>query len=353
MSSQKNIEERSEELVINIVASKDNQDAKMDCDNSFFQERLLNKKLILTFAQLDNTAVPLFIPKKLNEIPSYVGTLISDYDTININSLSYIIAMNNTNNINTAKWAILQWSPVNPLLVSPSSLLNQKQVYSTPYYYSYNITHFLKILENGLINLYNAVHGISNGTVQVVYDGKNISVVIPEQIGATDYPTYFWINSDLRDLLRINNYKISNANDMYISVPDITKVIDGNRSSLYNSRFISREWVAFDTILITTSLPIKSVEYQTMVKDTNSASTEYRNVIFALNTLTSSVNFYPFYEYTPSTTDLFKTFTQNTFDQTSFSISLYLYDKRNGLSIPYKLNKNELITLDFLIKKIN
>jgi len=357
--SQKNITDSSDELVVNFVASENNQIAKIELDNSFFQDNLLQKKLILSFAQFDNTAVPLFIPKKLNAFPSYVDqpNLINFYNEISVYSINYVIAMNNVNSLTGAKWAVLNWVPVNNMLTPPSSLLNQKQVYANPFYYSYTVSHMLKIIENALIYLFKAVNPLAVGDPQfeVVFNGTTFTIIAPETVGspAVAIPSYIFINPELVDLLRLNTYKLSAQSEMSILLQDTQKNYNGVDSILYNSRYISNSWVAFDTILITTNLPLKSVEYQSNVSDSNQSSTEYRNVVFALNTLSSSVNFYPYYEYLPQSTDLFKSFSQNIYNQPTFILSFYLYDKRTGLSVDYRLNKNELITLDFLIKVKN
>lgn len=356
--SQKNIDQSADEMVVNLIAPNDDYTASIELDNSFFQKALLSKKIILSYGQFDNTAVPLFIPKKLNEMPSYVnqGALLPPYDKINVNSINYVIALGKVNDINhiDTKWAIAQWSPINPTLIAPYSLPNQKQVYQNKYYYSYTVSHILKIIETPIAELYKSVHNLTTlPPVKLVFNGTSITLVIPDKIAGMTYTTYIWINQELRNLLQVNNYKITENPAMNIIVSDSKSNVEGTDSSLHISRFLSREWTAFDTVLITTSLPLKSVEYQTNLTESSGSSTEYRNVVFALNTLEGSVNFYPYYSYEADSTDIYKTFSQNIFNQPTFTLDFFLFNKRNGLSIPYKLNKDGLITLDFLIRNNN
>lgn len=351
--STSNMKDNANELVINIVGDKDEFNAKIELENSFFQKQLLNKHLCLTYAQLDNTAVPLFIPKKLNSIPSYVlvPNLIPQYNSININSLDYIMAVNTTDDLSTAKYAIPKWNPVDPNAKPPSTLPTQRQVYNNNYYWSYTVTHILKHFENMLIDLLKTLIAPAEAEkTKIVFNGKNISIVIPDLTPPTDI--YIWVNSELRELLQVNNFKDPQNENLFRLVHDTQKNVNGSDAFIFSSRFISRQWNAFDTVLITTSLPLKSVEYQTNVENTSETSTQYRSVLFSLNMVSAGVNFYPYFVYEPESTDIFKSFSQNSYTKSTYDVEVFLYNKRNGLSIPYKLNKNGLISLDFLIKEI-
>ena len=136
-----------------------------------------------------------------------------------------------------------------------------------------------------------------------------------------------------------------------ILVPDGTQNLNGVDMYTFNSRFISRSWLAFDTVLVTvTGLPVKSVEYQTNLPEKTGSSQNYKHVLFSLNTVTNSINFYPYYAYLPQTLDLWKSFTQDTYDSSSFDIELHLLQKRTGFTIPYRLKQKEIVSMTFVVK---
>ena len=105
--SNKNPLQSSDKLTVNFIGQEDDQPVEAILENTFFQSNLLNLKLVLKYLQIDNTNVPLFIPRKLNEFPSWCvnkkgweyssgsPSLITPVNAIiNPNSIDYIFGWN-------------------------------------------------------------------------------------------------------------------------------------------------------------------------------------------------------------------------------------------------------------------
>ncbi len=356
----------SDKLTVNFIGQYDDQPVDCILENTFFQEGLLNMKLVLKYLQIDNTNVPLFIPKKLNSFPSWcINKTGWDYSTgtavpitptnllINPKSIDYIFGWNTTDDYNTGiTFAITQWLPQLLTAPVPSALLNQNQVVQNKYYFSYVLEHFLNILQDTLNFLANAQLTVNYDLAQPIlikYNGDTLSLLIPKKYMDLSLKFLFF-NRELNDLFAFNSYPSASNPELFVQVFDTLKTVGSNLYYVYNSRYISRKWIAWDTILLTTNLPIKSVETQTNLPNTSSGATEYRNIIYILNTVENSLNFYPYYVYQQSTTDDYTAFNQDSYSNGEYQIGLSLYNKANGLSIPYTIKKNEVVTMNYIIK---
>jgi hypothetical protein len=344
------IDKKTDEITINFVADTDFQPVQIENENTMFYDNLLQKKLILTYLQADNTAIPLFIPTKLNAFPSYAPASDVIYplsNAIGVNSIDYVVGYTNNPANLPSVWGITQWTQTNPNFQVPSTLLGQKEVIQNKYYYSFIFEEFLKMLEN-------TFNGVVVGgpptppTIQFIFTGSQITLFVPDAI--QNFVGNFCINKALNDLLAFNSYQIQQGTDVYLLIPSGTKNYNGVQGYVYNSRYISRDWIPFDTILISSDIPLKTKEYVINNSGTNINSIAYKNIIFALNVLEDSINFYPYYIYEPSTTDMYKLFALNSFDATSYRLNLFLYNKKTNLTLPYVLRKGELVSLNFMFR---
>ena len=352
----KNIDERCDELDITIIGTTDDYPAKFKAANTLFQNNLYQKNISLAYISLGNTAVPLFIPKKLNELPSFITSLNTYYPVTNyisINSIDYIFAFNSAPNLTGAGYGLAQWVQPDPTIQAPYYILNQGQVIQNKYYYAYRVTHILAIF---IQTLNQTVLGVSGtlpptGSIGINYNpsAKVFSLFISQAIFDATIK-FLMINQNLKNLFRFNNFAV--GNDFYVLVNDSIKNVNGIDCYVFNSEYISANWTAFDTVEIGTTLPIKAVEFQSNVANTSESSTDHKKILFSLNTTSSGLSIYPNYQYEATTTDFFKSFSQDSWDQSTFEIELFLSNKLNKVSIEYKLNKDDIITIILLVKKI-
>jgi len=363
--SNKGIDESSEKLTLIYVGQKDGDIVDIEAENTFFQDNLYRKKLVLKYFQADNTDIPLFIPDKLNILPPYAlntlawapdgpGAAVAVSPVVNSSSIDYLFSFATTPDYHPAtQWAVCQWVPQNPSLTAPNTLLNQNQVIRDPYFHSHNLSHVLAVFTFTLNNYILTVLPGSYDTskqCQIRYDGNSISLLVPNAYMLS--LKYLLFSRKMNDLFQFNSYKTPSEPEVYLQIPDGNKMVDGLAYVVFTSRFISRNWVAWDTVFVQTTLPIKTVEVQTNLPDISSGATDYKRTIYALNAVENSINFYPYYAYEPSTTDDYTSFTQNAFESSNYKVSLSLYNKRNGLSLPYTLKKGEVCTMNFFIRKV-
>lgn len=343
MTTTKQPLKKSNQIVINFSSPADNTTARMQVSNSLFYDNLDELKVVLSYLELDNTAVPILVPKKLNVLPSLPSGYTFDGATISNISIDYTVGVNI--GVNT-KLKIPQFIPLNPALTPPPVLLNEKQVYQTPYFYVYDITHFLAIISDAYQTL---VPGAA--VFDFVYDqsSNNIRLYI-DKTAYNPLTDAIHVNDELNRLLAFKSIPSGTANINNL-IHDGEQSYNSTDCYFFESRFISRQWVSFDTILVETDLPLRSVEYQNNQSSLTQASTTYKNVIFSLNTVESSINFYPYYVFTTDSTDKFLSFAQNKFNENFYNIDLILFNKRLNLGIPYKLNRGELFNLTLLVFK--
>lgn len=346
--------ERSNELVINFASPADNTPIEMQVSNTLFRDNLKSKKLTLSYLEIDNTAVPIKVVDKLNIDPAPTGyTKLVQVapnpiiGNISNKSVNYVWGIEEGANKN---YCIPQWTPQENIL-PPTSLLNEKQVYKNPYFYVYDLTHFLSIMSASLSQLYIEKTATTPKVCEFVFDpvAGNITLLLSKvDIGANI--NMIQVNQTLRELLQFKNVPATNPY-FYNLISDGERSYKSEDCLTYTSRFISRQWVSFDTVLITSDLPVNSVEYQSNQVSSSESAVSYKNVIFSLNTVESNINFYPYYSLVENTTDKYLSFTQDNFMETVYNIKVSLFNKRLNLSIPYKLKKGELFNMSLLIFK--
>lgn len=364
--SNKGIDESSEKLTLIYVGQKDDDIVEIEAENTFFQDNLYRKKLVLKYFQADNTNIPLFIPDKLNVLPSYAtnpvawlpdgpSSSVAVNPVINPSSIDYLFTFATvTPDYNSSlQWVVCQWYPQNPSLTAPHTLLNQNQVIRDPYFHSHNLSHVLALFTFA-INQYiqSVIPSTYDATkvCKIIYNGDTISLLVPNAYMLS--LKYLLFSRKMNDLFQFNSYKTPSEQEVYLQIPDGNKMVDGQANVVFTSRFISRNWVAWDTVFVQTTLPIKTVEVQTNLPDISSGATDYKRTVYALNAVENSIGFYPYYAYEPQTTDDYTSFTQNAYESSIYKVSLSLYNKRNGLTLPYTLKKGEVCTMNFFIRKV-
>lgn len=359
----------SDKLTLTCVGTQDDYSVDIIAENTFFQENLLKKKLILKYLQIDNTNIPLFIPTKLNTIPSWavnvkgwsisesgVISLLPTNQIINPNSIDYLMTFSLTDpDYDPAQtYVVPQWVSPNLALTVPTTLYTQKQVVQDKYYYTYKIEHFLKVLQIAINQLAEDIL-ITNydptNPILFIYNGDSFSLLIPDAYFQTGLFKYVLFSRELNKLFAFNSYQSKSNPNVEVLIGEVEKNYNGKQYRMFTSSYISRNWVAWDTILLTTNLPIKSVEIQTNLPDQNTSAVDYKNIIYTLNVVENSINFYPYYVYQQTTTDDYSSFAQDVYDNSDYNVSLLLYNKKNGLSIRYTLKEGEVATMNFIIKE--
>lgn len=353
--------EKSNEMVINFVAAENNTPIDMDVSNTKFQSNLRNKHIVLTYLELDNTLVPIFIPHPFTN----TSTVISDFTKVDplgnsTISIDYLWGIQNIADDTKKFWGACQFVNPDPSIPAPQMQLNLRQMYNDEYFNVFDITvllgQFTETLKHVLLNnTYAPIHPHDNN-VEFVYDSVNntISLMLDKEI-TKDWNIF--VNPELGELLQFKTQGIT-GNDywrqivhdgetafQYKSVIPIVTI----DSQQFNSRFISRQWVSWDTVLIDTTLPLKAVEYQNNAVLSSGSSVSFKNTILALNTVESSINFYPYYSFVTNSTDKYLSFSDDSFEENIFNLKVLLYNKRLNLSAPYKLKKGEILNISLSI----
>jgi hypothetical protein len=263
--------------------------------------------------------------------------------TISTISIDYTVGVNIGANV---QLKIPQWVPLDNTYPPPFILLNEKQVYNDPYFYVHDISHFLAIISDAYKTLVPAAL-----VFDFVYDPVTNSIqLLVDKNAFNPMSDLVQINPELNRLLAFKTVPAAQSG-LFNIVFDGEKSFNSVDCYYVESRYISRLWVSFDTILLTTDLPLRSVEYQSNQSNGSKSSVSYKSVIFSLNNIESDINFYPFYSYTTSSTDKFLSFSQDVFNETVFNIEVFLFNKRLDISIPYKLKKDELMSMTWEIYK--
>jgi hypothetical protein len=327
----------------------------------FFKKNLDKKLIRIQKFTLNNKGVPCFIPNRLTSLtngPYYsssaggIGILPQMGAVFGINSLEYFIIIRsvNTSHVSSAsQQSFLQLIPENPNTVPPIAPIDDDVTYYlTPYYYYFNFTDFLSLVEININNAYGAMLGSSvyKQYASFVLSNDGITLYID-----TGVQSQFIIefSQSLIDILPFKSllspYTVG-AKSYMIEFPVFqfpSAGVNYNIAScpLYESIF------PFSELLINSD--DMGVNYTIFLNNDTLASNvqqgEYNHTILAFSIRTNQITqIYDYYTYVNNEDSLFNNFVSDTNDEDYITVTLYLRLK-NSILIPYPFMPKELFTM--------
>jgi hypothetical protein len=347
------MEEISDQLEWNIIGLSDNQNTDLELENTFFKDRLANKKLLVDYLYLGNFTVPTFIPEPLKKLYTFVPVPIAQYNNaITINSIDYYIRVTQISSGNT----YVIYVPWTPETLSPAPIYpidNEQMFMMNKYYWSYGTTQFSQIISVQLNNLLISAGAIGPLISQLMIGTSGFGLYVSKAV--TDLYTIEFSKS-LTKLFRLQNVYSDTLFDALVFSKN-TVTYATQTCVLCNGLGWSNLWMPFQQILVKSTLKIKNIQMQNNIRNSSSFfSTNYKNVILEFTQPQSNPNaIYPYFEYiTESSNTKFIYFNDDIDDSQTFSISLSLYNIIKDVSIPYTINKGEYVNFKLRVfTKVN
>jgi hypothetical protein len=351
--------EISTPIEYSIVSKSQSFEANANFSSDDFNESLDNKKFIVDYVKMDNSQNPQFCPRLRDDvIPTPAVFTPGDTvnmtlaQTVNQDYTDYFIYLvrNPSGNPNPSQNVVANVKWENNLYPKPPTLNTNPAIYYSDRYYQINdVSYFLGMIEKtfkaALVLAYGqAVTQLFNFTVSP-NDGFGL------QIELSFFEKYFlYFSPKLNELF---NFKINTAlptlgGFVPIEFKGESTVSIWNVDCLTTiNRYVSKHWLPYNEIIITSDLPLINVRKHSNLLFNRQYNKTEKNVVLSFYPLnTNPINTNPQFIYeTQSSNTKYNYFYDNGYDKNLFNMRVFLYNSVYDISFPYLLNVDEEIIL--------
>lgn len=342
------------------VANENGVDAEAKCTvPSFLTDGLLNKRMYCSSLYCNNTMLPCFIPDMCSE--QYFdenihglqlgncGFLVAEHDELTVDSIGYFVVVQKRDFTQTYI-SFLQHVEQDPFVTKPFFVTKDKnQWYSNKYYWYYNFTHFLKIVEQAYNSCFAHLFGPSTDPyVYFTSDGSICTMYVRQDVSDQ---VYMYQSESLYSLLPFNSSYFNFANCQHINDTEITTGFLNSTYDVFQCKFTDAI-CPFSEFLVECSDDMPLQFQQLTTSQTGEQIVLYNKMFLSFEL--SANNLYPYFEYSASSPVPYVDFTiDNVPKNKNFSIKCYARQKSEDVLIPIKLKKNERFNINFTVEDYN